>query len=84
MRFLRPEDYVLSIISGQSYDVTAEVLDQLRDEVESMNVAYYFSISDINPLSQGYGRISELAKLRNLALDPLVRQPMLQMRPLCS
>ncbi|KIX01849.1 uncharacterized protein Z518_09576 [Rhinocladiella mackenziei CBS 650.93] len=75
IRLLRPEDCVLSIVGGRSTDGTTEILSRLRDEMEAMNVTYYFSTSDIDPLKQGNDRITELAKLRNLVLDPLIRQP---------
>ena len=75
IRFLRPEDCVLSIVGGRSNDGTTEVLARLREEIEAMNVTYYFSTSDVDPLKSGNDRITELAKLRNLVLDPLVRQP---------
>jgi hypothetical protein len=75
IRFLRPEDCVLSIVGGRSGDGTTEVLAVLRKEMEAMNVTYYFSTSDIDPLQSGHDRITELAQLRNLVMDPLVRQP---------
>jgi hypothetical protein len=49
IRFLRPEDCVLSIVGGRSGDGTTEVLAVLREEMEAMNVTYYFSTSDIDP-----------------------------------
>lgn len=75
IRFLRPEDCVLSIVGGRSNDGTTEILAKLREEMEAMNVTYYFSTSDVDPLKSGNDRITELAILRNLVLDPLVRQP---------
>ena len=75
IRFLRPEDCVLSIVGGRSTDGTTEILARLREEMDRMNVTYYFSTSDIDPLKSGNDRITELAQLRNLVLDPLVRQP---------
>jgi hypothetical protein len=75
IRFLRPEDCVVSIVGGRSSDGTTEILARLREEMESMNVTYYFSTSDVDPLKSGNDRITELAKLRNLVMDPLVRQP---------
>jgi hypothetical protein len=75
IRFLRPEDCVLSIVGGRSNDGTTEILAKLREEIEAMNVTYYFSTSDVDPLKSGNDRITELAILRNLVLDPLVRQP---------
>jgi hypothetical protein len=75
IRFLRPEDCVISIVGGRSTDGTTEILAKLRDELEAMNVKYYFSTSAIDPLKSGNDRITELAQLRNLVMDPLVRQP---------
>lgn len=75
IRYLRPEDCVLSIVGGRSSDGTTEILTRLRHEMKDMNVTYYFSTSDIDPLKDGNDRITELAKLRNLVLDPLIRQP---------
>jgi hypothetical protein len=75
IRFLRPEDCVLSIVGGRSNDGTTEILARLREEMEAMNVTYYFSTSDVDPLKSGNDRITELAILRNIVLDPLVRQP---------
>ena len=75
IRFLRPEDCVVSIVGGRSTDGTTEILARLREEMEAMNVTYYFSTSDVDPLKSGNDRITELAILRNLVMDPLVRQP---------
>lgn len=75
MRYLRPEDCVLSIVGGRSGDGTTEILTKLRHEMRALNVTYYFSTSDIDPLKEGNDRITELAKLRNLVLDPLIQQP---------
>lgn len=75
LRFLRPEDCVVSIVGGRSNDGTTEILAKMREQFEAMNVTYYFSTSDVDPLKSGNDRITELAILRNLVLDPLVRQP---------
>lgn len=75
MRFLDPEDCVLSIVGGRSDDGTTEILDSLRHEVEALGATYYFSTSDIDPMRPGHDRVAELANLRNLALHPLVRRP---------
>jgi hypothetical protein len=75
IRYLRPEDCVLSIVGGRSGDGTTEILTKLKHEIRAMNVTYYFSTSDIDPLKDGNDRITELAKLRNLVLDPLIQQP---------
>ncbi|KIW24558.1 uncharacterized protein PV07_10267 [Cladophialophora immunda] len=74
MRFLGPEDCVLSIVGGRSDDGTTEILVALKDEVEGLNATYYFGTSDIDPLKSGNDRVTELAKLRNLALAPLIAQ----------
>jgi alpha-1,3-mannosyltransferase len=71
MRKLGPEDCVLSIVGGRSDDGTTEILAALREEIEALNVVYYFGTSDIDPLKKGHDRVTELAKLRNLALAPL-------------
>lgn len=75
MRFLGPEDCVMSIVGGRSDDGTTEILAALKYEIEAMGAKYYFSTSDIDPMQFGHDRVTELAKLRNLVLDPLVRQP---------
>lgn len=75
IRFLRPEDCVVSIVGGRSNDGTTEILAKMREEFEAMNVTYYFSTSDVDPLKSGNDRITELSILRNLVMDPLVRQP---------
>lgn len=75
IKYLRPEDCVLSIVGGRSGDGTTEILTRLRHEMTALNVTYYFSTSEIDPLKKGNDRITELAKLRNLALDPLIRRP---------
>ncbi|OAG37570.1 hypothetical protein AYO21_08178 [Fonsecaea monophora] len=74
MRFLGPEDCVLSIVGGRSDDGTTEILAALQDAIEALNVTYYFRTSDIDPLKGGNDRVTELAKLRNLALAPLTTQ----------
>ncbi|OAP54909.1 hypothetical protein AYL99_10609 [Fonsecaea erecta] len=75
IRFLRPQDCVLSIVARSSNDGTLEILENIREEMATLNVTYYFSTSDIDPFKEGKDYITEWAALRNLALDPLVRQP---------
>ncbi|OLN82301.1 Alpha-1,3-mannosyltransferase CMT1-like protein 4 [Colletotrichum chlorophyti] len=73
LRFLGPENCVLSIVEGNSNDGTYEVLKELRSEVEKLGTKYYLSRSAIDP---GAGdRIKKLAELRNMALAPLVNNP---------
>ncbi|KIW26269.1 hypothetical protein, variant [Cladophialophora immunda] len=75
IRFLRPQDCVLSIVARHSNDGTMEILAKIREEMDTLNVTYYFSTSDVDPFKEGNDYITEWAALRNLALDPLVRQP---------
>jgi len=78
MRFLGPQNCVLSIIEGRSDDGTYEVLKQLHSEMEQLRVKYYFDSSEIDPMvGNGERRIPLLAELRNLALRPLVESPRL-------
>ncbi|KAL0467605.1 cryptococcal mannosyltransferase 1 domain-containing protein [Neurospora intermedia] len=70
IRFLGPQSCALSIIEGNSHDGTAEVLAALRPELDALTTTYYFKSSDINP-KQG-DRITKLAELRNLALQPML------------
>ncbi|KAK4946414.1 hypothetical protein LTR10_014613 [Elasticomyces elasticus] len=72
-----PERCVLSIVGGRSNDGTTEILEGLRKHIEATGATYYFSTSNIDPLAPGHDRITDLAHLRNLALDPLVQQPQL-------
>ncbi|KIX97772.1 uncharacterized protein Z520_06550 [Fonsecaea multimorphosa CBS 102226] len=75
IRFLRPQDCVLSIVARPSSDGTLEILARIRQELELLGVTYYFSTSNIDPFEPGKDYITEWAALRNLAVDPLVRQP---------
>ncbi|KAL2022205.1 hypothetical protein VTK56DRAFT_5815 [Thermocarpiscus australiensis] len=69
IRFLGPERCALSIVEGNSDDGTREVLAALRPELESLGTTYYFKSSEIN--SKEGDRIKKLARLRNMALQPL-------------
>ncbi|KAL8943744.1 MAG: hypothetical protein Q9216_000850 [Gyalolechia sp. 2 TL-2023] len=69
IHFLGPRNCALSIVEGNSIDGTYEILLSLRQELEKAGITYYFSASDINP--KVGRRIVALAKLRNLALQPL-------------
>ncbi|KFY85451.1 hypothetical protein V500_08409 [Pseudogymnoascus sp. VKM F-4518 (FW-2643)] len=73
IRFLGPENCALSIVEGRSTDGTFEILKLLRTEIESMGASYFFTSSDVNPTSGP--RIELLAKLRNMAVQPLMSQP---------
>ncbi|KFY34940.1 hypothetical protein V494_06341 [Pseudogymnoascus sp. VKM F-4513 (FW-928)] len=73
MRFLGPENCALSIVEGRSTDGTFEILKLLRTDIEAMGASYFFTSSDLNPSSGA--RIELLAKLRNMAMLPLMTQP---------
>lgn len=68
--FLGPHRCALSIIEGNSPDGTGDVLGALRPFLDDLDITYYYNSSDINP--QKGDRISKLAQLRNLALQPLL------------
>lgn len=70
---LGPQNCVLSIVAGNSTDGTHEILTDLEYHAETFGLRYYYNQRDIN-LQRG-DRISELARLRNLALQPLIQRP---------
>lgn len=70
IRFLGPDKCALSIVEGLSTDGTFEVLKALQRELEALGTAYYLQSSSIN--SYRGDRIGKLAKLRNLALEPML------------
>jgi alpha-1,3-mannosyltransferase len=70
VRFLGPENCVLSIVEGHSDDGTFDVLAALGKDMRSLGLEYHLQVSEIDP-KQG-DRIEGLAALRNLALEPLV------------
>ena len=69
IRFLGPHNCALSIVEGRSTDGTFEVLALLANKLQDLGVTYYFDSNDIAPSDD---RISRLATLRNLALQPLI------------
>lgn len=69
IRFLGPENCVLSIVEGNSDDGTWEVLAVLRSKLESLGVASFILKEQIDPSKEN--RIGNLARLRSLALEPL-------------
>ena len=75
IRFLGPENCVLSIVEGRSDDGTFEVLHELRPSLQALGVKYVLQTSDINPTAPGKDRIEALAALRNLALEDLLAYP---------
>ena len=73
IRFLGPQNCALSIVEGRSDDGTYEVLKLLKGELNSLGVDYFFINSEIDPgKDNNIHRISALAKLRNLAIQPLI------------
>jgi alpha-1,3-mannosyltransferase len=75
MRYLGPENCVLSIVEGRSSDGTFEVLHRLSSSIEEIGSRYILQTSDLNPLSKGIDRIGSLASLRNVALRDLYERP---------
>ncbi|KAG6357091.1 hypothetical protein INS49_014968 [Diaporthe citri] len=73
IRFLGPENCVLSIVEGNSDDGTTLVLDAIRPELDALGIGrYFFETSSINPKEGENQRVTSLAKLRNLALQPML------------
>lgn len=70
LRFLGPQNCVVSIVEGFSTDGTWEILEALGPEIAKLGAEYHFIHSDITP-TDGH-RIKRLAELRNLALEPLL------------
>lgn len=73
MRFLGPKNCVLSIVEGHSDDLTSEVLSLLQPRLAELGIDFVYTRSDINTTDPG--RIKKLAKLRNMALQPLYDDP---------
>ncbi|CAI7611749.1 unnamed protein product [Penicillium pancosmium] len=71
IRFLGPENCALSIVEGRSTDGTYAVLAGLKQELAALGVRYFLSRSFVSPKANGENRITALATLRNLALEPL-------------
>lgn len=72
-RFLGPSNCALSIVEGRSTDGTFEILDLLSREISELGALYHLNTSTLNPTVGA--RISILAELRNLALQPLTGYP---------
>ncbi|PKS06343.1 hypothetical protein jhhlp_007091 [Lomentospora prolificans] len=70
LRFLGPENCVISIVEGHSKDGTMEILEALGPEITKLGAEYHFLRSEITP-NDGR-RIAHLAELRNMALGPLL------------
>ncbi|KAI8310817.1 hypothetical protein K4K59_007944 [Colletotrichum sp. SAR11_240] len=74
LRFFGPENCVLSVVEGNSNDGTYEILKEITSEIERLGTEYHFARSDLDP---GAGdRIRKLAELRNMAIAPLVNNPL--------
>ncbi|KAL3955553.1 hypothetical protein ACCO45_011116 [Purpureocillium lilacinum] len=70
--YLGPASCALSIVEGNSNDGTTDVLSSLHSQLEMHGIRYLFQFSSIDP-TQG-DRIRNLADLRNLALEPLLKR----------
>ncbi|KAF1952166.1 hypothetical protein CC80DRAFT_181283 [Byssothecium circinans] len=75
IKFLGPEDCVLSIVEGRSDDGTYEILLELAKELEKLGIKYILQTSDLDPKGGERDRIDALAELRNLALNDLIKHP---------
>ncbi len=74
IRFLGPSNCAISIVEGNSADGTPEILSSLIPALTALGVPYHLVVS--NPIDPSQGaRIPQLAKLRNLALQPLLDNP---------
>ncbi|KAK2023550.1 alpha-1,3-mannosyltransferase CMT1 [Colletotrichum zoysiae] len=72
MNVIGPENCALSVVEGMSTDGTYETLYRLKAHMDKMGVAYYLQTSNID--SHSGDRIGKLAKLRNLALEPMMAE----------
>ncbi|KAK1962407.1 alpha-1,3-mannosyltransferase CMT1 [Colletotrichum sublineola] len=72
MNVIGPENCALSVVEGISTDGTYETLYRLQAHMDKMGVAYYLQRSNID--SHSGDRIGKLAKLRNLALEPMMAE----------
>ena len=73
IRFLGPADCVLSIVEGNSDDGTTLVLDSIRPELQALGIGrYFFETSSVDYREGENQRVISLAKLRNLALQPML------------
>ena len=70
MHYLGSEHCALSIVEGHSGDGTQDVLAALVPVLRGAGVRYSFQRSDIDPAAGD--RVGRLARLRNLALEPLL------------
>jgi alpha-1,3-mannosyltransferase len=73
IRFLGPKHCALSIVEGNSPDGTAEVLAALQENLGDWTNTHFILNNSINPLEKD--RFPTLAKLRNMALAPVFKNP---------
>ena len=75
IKYLGPENCVVSIVEGRSKDGTREILSALRKQIVDLGAEYHLTFNEINPKGEGVNRIVALSGLRNQALNPLVDNP---------
>lgn len=73
-KFLGPENCGLSIVEGRSTDGTFEVLEALRTHLNKLGLRYWLQQSDLNPKDGAIDRIEALARLRNMAFEPMLNE----------
>jgi alpha-1,3-mannosyltransferase len=71
VRYLGVDRCALSIVEGNSGDGTSDILSALDPFLKGLGIPYFYSNSKINPAKNN--RIRKLAQLRNLALEPLLK-----------
>ncbi|KAL0933191.1 alpha-mannosyltransferase cmt1 [Colletotrichum truncatum] len=72
IKIIGPENCAISVVEGISTDGTYETLYRLKAHLDNMGVAYNLQTSNID--SHSGDRIGKLAKLRNLALEPMMAE----------
>jgi alpha-1,3-mannosyltransferase len=75
IRFLGPEACSLSVVEGRSDDGTYQILEALRESIESLGSTFHLESTSLNPKSKGADRIAVLSQLRNMALAPMLDDP---------
>ena len=75
IRYLGPENCVVSVVEGRSEDATYPVLRLLRLQLEALGTKFHLQQDSGNPWADGVSRIQVLAELRNLAIKPLINHP---------
>lgn len=73
IRFLGPQDCVLSIVGGNSDDGTTLVLDAIRPELDALGIArYFFETSSVDPRDGDDQQVASSVMMRNLVLKPML------------